>query len=469
MMLIIAASNGVVGNDEGIWSYIGRVWNRNDILPYVGTIENKTPAIFYLHRLSDALFGVNDFFVRALAILSIIIGAFTIHKIGKMVFNEFTGIIGMCIYGLMNAWKMLDGPYVGQTESFMTMFTISAFYFTIKFRIKVPKNIWLIIAGAAIGMAILFKQIALISLLALLCIHIYTSKGNSKIIGAMYILSGTLIVGVVSSMILISSGVTFQSYFEGAWLILFESGSSRILNQDYFDGFSSIWLNSRIVIVYPILLLLFLQKELLKHKYFRWILVWFFFDLVAANLSGYFYGHQLKQMLPALSLILAALLVNEMKNIIGIDFDKIKDRYFRFGLLFVFIVFVPYRTLYINSKRLIIENDIDHNQKVAAWLYENTDEDDFIYALGGDCNPILALSERVSSSEYFNSIFISGEEEQTEILKDLAINPPTYIIKDESTTELRLVYGDEFVVYLTQNFKLFHTESNIEIFKRKGL
>ena len=50
--------------DEYLWSYIGRIWNRNGIPPYIGAVENKTPGIFIVYAVSDFLFESNIFFIR---------------------------------------------------------------------------------------------------------------------------------------------------------------------------------------------------------------------------------------------------------------------------------------------------------------------------------------------------------------------------------------------------------------------
>ncbi len=101
-----------MGSDEGIWSYIGRIWSKNSIPPYVGAIENKTPGIFELYAISNILFGINIFFVRGLGILSIVLSSIVVFFIGRKLHSPLAGIFGMYVFGLTMTWDLLDGDYI---------------------------------------------------------------------------------------------------------------------------------------------------------------------------------------------------------------------------------------------------------------------------------------------------------------------------------------------------------------------
>ena len=63
-LLFVHSQGKAMDIDEGIWSYMGRVWADNGLTPYTGTINNKPPGIFLLYYYSYLLFGTNIWFTR---------------------------------------------------------------------------------------------------------------------------------------------------------------------------------------------------------------------------------------------------------------------------------------------------------------------------------------------------------------------------------------------------------------------
>ena len=122
-LLLIASFNGDMGNDEGMWNYIGRVWI-NGIPPYTGAVDGKPPGIFMLFVISNFLFGVNFWFLRILGILAIVMTSILIYLIGRQLYNPLAGTLAMIIFGFTMAWGLMDGVYTAQIESFMILFII---------------------------------------------------------------------------------------------------------------------------------------------------------------------------------------------------------------------------------------------------------------------------------------------------------------------------------------------------------
>ncbi len=123
---------------------------------------------------------------------------------------------------------------------------------------------------------------------------------------------GISISTLLSLIPLILNDVFLKEYFEGAWLILLNSGSSASF-QLHIMGFFEVWLNSRIVVFYPFLLLLLFQNDLVKNRYFVGLLIWLLFDFIGVNSSGYYFGHQIKQLIPSLSIITGISLSNLLR------------------------------------------------------------------------------------------------------------------------------------------------------------
>jgi len=454
-------SNGRMGNDEGRWSYMARIWCENHIPPYAGSVENKTPGIVELHALSYLLFGVNFLYLRVLGALAILCTSFIVYRLGTGFHSPVAGLFSMVILGFSLTWHQLNGAYTAQTESFMIFFTTLSFYLLIK---GMEHRRWgwrLLLSGFSMGFAIAFKQIAITTSLALFILFVVLSlpgAGRKKVFpGILLLWFGILMATLISIIPLILSGVTIEEYFEGAWLILLKPGSS-VPFMWRVQHFCRIWFGSRMLSFYPFLLLLFLNKEHVRKKYFVSLLIWMSLDFIGVNASGYYFGHQIKQLLPSLSLIsgilLAVFLTTRRKEV------PWSAGSLRKTLLLLTLFLFPYGTLDENIERSrTIERD-PHRQ-IGEWLESHTGKEEYIYIEGTGGNTILSYSERVSSSRYFNSTFVTGEAEKQSLMSDLLRNKPRYYLRQQSFEGL----GEEFDAYLDENFSLLRTQTGYEIFE----
>lgn len=434
LAVLAIISYGNMGQDEGMWSYIGRVWSQNGIPPYVGAVENKTPGIFELNAISYMLFGVNIYFLRGLGVITLLFSSLFIYFIGKQLHSHLSGIFGMYIFGLSMSWVLLDGNLTAQTETFMIMFSTLSFYFIVHGKDSGVWKYWFLLAGFSMGIAIAFKQIALTSTVALLLFTLVYPTTNqtkqNKFFGLILICLGIGISTLCSILPLLLSGVSIMEYIDGAWLILLNKASSRGLTERIW-GFFRVWESSRIVVFYPCLFLIFLQKSLIKNKYFIGLLIWFFFDFIGVNSSGYYYGHQIKQLMPSLSIILGILIGNVLINL-----QNTKSVYYKHVIIVIATIIIamfPYQSLFTNGY-LIATNHLNPDKEVGIWLRDHTNKDDYVYVFGILSSPILSYSERISSSKHFSEIFVSSETERDILFSDLNKKPPAYIVKRNTPT-----------------------------------
>jgi len=467
--IVIMISLGNMSHDEGMWSYIGRVWSENGIPPYVGTIENKTPGIFALNAISYSLFGVNIFFLRGLGVLSIILSSLVVYGIGQKIHSHFSGIFSMYIFGLSMTWKLFDGNYIAHTEVFMVLFSTLSFYFAILGKNRHNWKYWFLFAGLSMGFAIAFKQIALTSAVALLIfIIVYptsTPIKQNKYILILLLISGIFISTFFSIIPLILSGVSIMEYINGAWLILLNEGSSSNFKIRLL-GFFQIWEFSRIVIFYPYLFLFFFQKELIKNKTFVGLLIWLIFDFIGVNASGFYYDHQIKQLLPALSIIIGILLSNFL--IILKDTSTINGKHVLTVVITIFIAMFPFQSFITNEYRLITGSSIpDYDKETGIWLKDNTHKDDYIYALGSHASLVSSYSERVSSSKHFSQIFITTNSELDILFSELAAQPPAFITISSLPKDINyLLLEDRRFDTLMKNYIFIHNNNVWNIYKK---
>ena len=317
------------------------------------------------------------FFIRFIGIISTVVSSLLIYFIGRKLHSRLAGIFGIYVFGLTMTWGLLDGECTSQTETFMILFSILSFYFVIKGKDHRIWKYWLILTGISMGIAIAFKQIAITTTLALIFfILVYTMKNKTKkdaLFGLILLVFGIGISTFISIIPLLLSGVTFKDYVDGAWSILLSPGSSASLT-DHMYGFFRIWLNSRIAVFYPCLFLLVFQRDIVKNSYFFGLLVWLLFDFIGVNVSGNYFGHQIKQLMPALSVIIGVLLSNLMTTLKQMNSAETKN--ISITITILIIILFPYKDIIING---YLKGYPNHEKEIGVWLKENTNEKEYVY------------------------------------------------------------------------------------------
>ncbi len=428
LMNLFTSLKAGMGNDEGIWNYIGQLWVNYSVPPYTGAVENKTPGIFILFAISNLLFGLNYWFPRLLAVVSIVLASFFLYLLGKRVYNHYAGILSAYIFGISMSWRLMDGLYTSQTETFMVLFTVLAVYFlVVAYQADRLYKRYFVLIGVFLGIAISFKQIALFSglFVAIACIRF---KPFREHLLKIYLLlaGGALSIILFFYLPLWVYHVSLFDYVNGAWLILLKAGSSlepgrRIV---YFFG---AWKRLSIALFYPFLMLFFLNRRLLMKKNIPTLLltIWMIAEFVAINLSGYYYGHQFKQILPVFSLVMGVTLAVLLDRLVSNH--KLQ---WRFQLLvMVLLLWLPHAA-FMDRLRPRLDDLQTGYKELGYWLKENTPKEDYIYIWGAHGNSIQAYSERRSASEYFNSIFVDMPGALDELHKDLRLNCPKWILID---------------------------------------
>ena len=148
---------------------------------------------------------------------------------------------------------------------------------------------------------------------------------------------------------------------------------------------------------------------------------WYLCDLFAANASGAYYGHQMRQPLPALAL-LGALGVWAMVRG-GFTLEPIRRHH---RTLIAIAIFFIWWTLPGTFMSNVGASSI---KKTAEWVRRHTTEQDYVYVFATvDANPIIASTGRQASSRYFNQFFHSAPGVMETIQRDIDANPPVYLV-----------------------------------------
>jgi hypothetical protein len=459
-----------MGNDPGRWSYIGRIWIENDMPPYKDSIENKTPGIFILYAISHYFFGINYFFPRSLGALTIILTSVLLFKVGKKIHDKHVGLIGAMIFSLSMFWEVINSNYVGHTETFMVFFSTATFYLLLINHYDAKLYLFLI-KGFFLGLAIAFKQIAIVTLLAFILYVVYFFREDlnftAKLLG--YTLFGVIFATLFSLVPLFWSGVSFIEYIEGAWLILLNEGSSYPLSVWRIPKFFELFFGSKMMVFYPILAIGLFQFVASKRtRFINLLLCWFVIAFIGVNASGYYWGHQVTQLLPPISL-LASIIINYNINIQKFILYRV--------LIIIFILSFPYNQFIKNIASIISsENEISKTisnhilgnttqKKIGDWIRNNSSKEDYIYYYGSKFNPIISYSDRISASKHFNTTFIKGRSIKNSVTRDLVVKKPEFIIKEKNVLEQEFIEKLLREKYLT--LKIF--PDYCKVYKRKNV
>jgi hypothetical protein len=296
--------------------------------------------------------------------------------------------------------------------------------------------------------------------------YFYTSPEKNKqkyFIGLVLLGAGIFLSTLLSIIPLLLSGVTFKEYLEGAWLILLNSGSISSFSE-HIDGFLKVFVFSRLVLFYPFLLLMIWQQKLFKNPYFVGLLIWLLFDFIAVNSSGYYYGHQIRQLMPSFSLLIGILLAAFISGVLKNNSNKYK--YLTGILSAIIILMLPYKSLSLAIDQILSNKQNNPYKEIGIWLRDNTHKNDFIYMVNGSGNPALAYSERVSSSKYFNSTFITGDSERKIVLNDLQAKPPVFILKLNTKEDKEFHIDPKVENLIRSHYSLKIRKYNYDIFKK---
>lgn len=431
--LTIGARAQHIGIDEGVYAFVTRAWVQDGVPPYQGPIENKTPGIYYVYAVSQAVFGSTYGVARLLAVASMLGCCLALHRIGRRLYGDTAGLVAMLIGGLALSSRNVRGRETAMTESFMVCFTTLAVLavLTAALRTSGPRWRWMFAAGLALGVGIAFKQIALVTgpTLGVFAWAATPSerRGVRGWILDMLLVSGGVGLATVASLVpLWLAGVSFGEYWQGAWLLLLDHGSM-------VHGWSARLAYLRERFVYPtstlaVLFAVFLacRRALVARGVpCGAIAAWVALDWIGVSAAGSYLPHQFKQVIPVLSLTAGI--------VIGLGLATIRrrsvllERVAMGALLAVLVASGPWQS----TRRLLTGQGLlrVHGPMVdvGEWVRDHTQPGDYVYTwvIGGI---VQTLSDRPSPSRYFNPHFVSSAGARQQILRDLERHPPRMIV-----------------------------------------
>ena len=277
-------------HEEAMWQYIGRNWVSNNMPPYSGGVDNKSPLIFYIFGISDWLFGNNIWFPRLLGTIVQSIGVWYLYKIVIRLAGLDAAFFSIIIYSLSLMWLITGGRYVSFTETYAVAFMIIAFYYALCF-----ENIFsFFLCGAMAAASVCFRISGVFGAFA---ICILLARKNYKTLLP-------FLLAFASAIILFFAWLYFEKISIKDFIFYgftdnFGEGSVTTIpfsleKKNFIEGF----ILSPLLLFYP-----FVCYFIFKIRKPPILLTWLVLEFIGVMLLGIIARNHLKHMLPALSAI----------------------------------------------------------------------------------------------------------------------------------------------------------------------
>lgn len=437
--------------DEGIYQVIGMAMNNGSML-YTGAWDNKPPLLYVTY----ALFNGDQFSIRLLSLMAGLVSTWLFYFLAQKLFKKhWVNVTATSLFAFLFGVPLLEGN-IANAENFMLLPIIAAALLVVTHS-KNPKRASIVGAGLLLGIAFLFKIVAVFDFAAfflfLLVVNwpLQRRKGtkhlsfNRKQFDQLFHDAGYMIAGfltpVVCAFVYFAANNALPAFLQAAFFG----------NVGYVGYGNSFFIPQGLLILKTAILLLFIgiicwQKNKLGASAF-FVILWSAFAIYDALFSQRPYTHYVLVFLPAFCLLLG--LVLEQKNVK-------KQTFFASFLIATFIVVlsnfdlysVKKTFLYYQNAFLFITNQRDvssyqaffdgktpRDYQVAAFLKMHTKPKDHVF-IWGDNSQIYALSHTLPINKYTVAYHVTqnktGVSETQQAIN--TVRPKYVIILEESPT-----------------------------------
>ncbi len=388
--------------DEGIYQVIGTSLNHGKLL-YSQIFDNKPPLLYWLY----SVFHSDQFTIR---LVSLIFGAISIgifFLLSKKLFinkkNNNIPYLTTLIFAVLFGLPTLEGN-IANAENFMLLpIIISAFLITTQKK--------LFIAGLLLGVAFLFKIVAIFDFSAFIIFCFILNIDSLK----KEIRLSSIIIGFFLPIFLVSLNFLFNGTFIDFIKAAFIANISYVSYGNKIGALPFL-LFIKLILLGGCILFLFTKRKK-NHITVNFISIWFAFSLFNAYFSQRPYIHYLLVLIPSLSLMAGAVLFDrKYQKVIALIFLislSVVIRGFGFsrfdkgiGYYQNFISYVMgQRTM--TSYQAFFDQDTPSDYEIARFIKPKLNKNDTIFVWGN--NPQLyQLVGVVAPTKYVVAYHISN-------------------------------------------------------------
>lgn len=453
--------------DEGIFAAVAKNLTHGGVL-YKTAWDNKPPMIYLTYAAIFGAFGVSMFWLRVITAIVVLCTAATVYEIGQTIFGRNRAVAATIIFGILTSLRLIEGN-LALTEIYMILPICLAMYIAIKRNFSSSA---LAVCGLLFAIASLYKQVGAFEAGALGIFMFLSSKNIFEFVKKGFALTVGFIVPYIVTIIYFASHGIVDEYIFGAYgyykIYLGESPQyAALLNVSKYlpilaaFGYG-LWKKK--------------NKENIDISYL--LLLWAAFSFLGSYFSGRTYGHYLIQATPAVSLLLAS-----------VKFDRLKLTVSRTVFILIFCVPILFLTSFLFSNFLSGGpiNQLRWWQNFLEYAEGKKTVDSYNNFFDGNVNTIMALADSLKvNGGYGNSLYIWGDypwlyaiddaknpsryvtsfhvggvpDGYMEVGDALAVNPPNYIIKPDSS----IGYFDQLEKLLIRKYTLQAKVGTAEVY-----
>jgi len=507
-----------IGEDETIYLLNAQFLLEGNVL-YKDIIHGKGPVYIYFFAFLSTIFGESIIALRVASAIVNSLNSVLLFFVGKKLHSFRVGVFSSSLFGLSIALPSFNGFY-GMPDSYMNLFCLLGILLSLEGIQKENPRLFFL-AGIAISIAILSKQVALFIIPTIIFITLVygelEKKTTTKIVNNIaFIILGLFFVFIPVSLFFYSKGALnemfeqivinwlfrisgdYEASMIGNWMGLFSVFSNvpiilylgfayllyiihkfYIDFKDYGNVFNSVKENSnkeknkRSEFFETIIQIIFSNQS--KLVLFFWSISIFIFTLISIR----FRSQYALFLLPPISLCTGFALAM-LFDIINNYSNKNKSAMSLIYSIIILLLIIPipngYAAAFLGNETIYSESTDIKN--IGNYINTNSNSDDYIYVLSGP-KSLYLFSERDPSSVYFKNLYDYRYESDISkidqiLSSDLQAISPKYIITLESDSyKIINGTGDVFfefktvINYLTNNYTIktsFYTENgNLDV------
>lgn len=417
--------------DEMIYMTLGQGM-RQGLTLYKDIHDNKPPLLYLTAAAAGNLF----WFKAILCFWNLITIAF-FYKLASKFFdkNKKAQVISTLIFAILTTIPLFEGNIVN-AELFMIGFSIIALYTLLSDTLSSKK---IFFAGVLFGLGTLFKVPAAFDLPIIVFYWFITNdfKNYPRVI------KNTIILGLgFISPILFTFGWYYMKgalpeYIRAAflqnvgYLSSFRPGD---IQKPFYIRNGPLLIRAAIVFVGTIVLFLFRKK--LSKKFILFCL-WVLLGLFAVTLSERPYPHYFVQVLAPISFLFGMFFaeknIEQALVVIPLALSFLVPFYYKFysySTKDYYLRFINFATGRINKTEYFqsFSGTVNRNYKIADFLTTVTMPSDRVFMWDSDSATVYALARRLPPIKYVADYHITDYSSLSEVAKELAANPPKFII-----------------------------------------
>lgn len=447
--------------DEGIFAAVGRNLNQGGVL-YETAWDNKPPMIYLTYQVIFNLFGVSMFWLRLVTLTVVLCVAAIIYETSEATIGAKRALVAALVFGFLSSLRIIEGN-LALTEIYMILPITLAMMVAVKRKFDYPS---VFVAGFLFAVGSLYKQVGALEAAALGIFLFLTTERFFDFFKKGLVLTFGFVVPYAFTILYFAPKNLLNDYIFAAYtyyrIYLEESPQYQI-----FINASKI-LPILSVIFYGLYQKYKLKKVEITTLFFLWVA----FSLLGSYFSGRTYGHYLVQAVPAVSLLVASIVIPFKAGRWSLQFTTARAI---FAAFFFIPLLILTRLLFsdflsggpINQikyyKNFIdyaagnkglgeYNNFFDRNVNTIMALADSIDQSGYrgkIIYIWGDFPWLYAIVDAKNPSRYVTSFHVFGVPNgPEEVASDLNSNLPDLIIKSEHSigyfSELEMLIANRY-------------------------